>query len=315
MAIKIRCTGCSRRISIDEAFAGGVCRCPYCKAINHVEDEFALRNAQRRPDAPPTGVTAAPRVAMRAGAASDTAEVPVADRMVFQGVATLVLLALLLAMIVIGAVVVFSGNPSESAAPAEDGRKVVKPPEEIPPAVPEPQNPFVAGAACTVADGMTFDAPVVYCIDASGSMRDVYYYAVLMTAASVDSLGAGGGVEVIVAEDGALHWIEPEGDRLDGEQVERIAGAMSVGGRGDIAGALDEAITRQPATIILFTHRSLDSSDIVDYANTLEVPIFTVCLAGSEVVAESLAKLAEQTGGKSVAFGAGQLRRWRDEAE
>ncbi len=33
MAVKVRCSECRKKISVDEAFAGSMCRCPYCKAI------------------------------------------------------------------------------------------------------------------------------------------------------------------------------------------------------------------------------------------------------------------------------------------
>ncbi len=43
MAIKIRCADCRKRISVDQGFAGGMCRCPYCKAIVLVPDSAAKR--------------------------------------------------------------------------------------------------------------------------------------------------------------------------------------------------------------------------------------------------------------------------------
>jgi len=53
MAIKIRCVECRKKISIDEAFAGGVCRCPYCTAIVYVPDEGKTAARQtRRPESP-----------------------------------------------------------------------------------------------------------------------------------------------------------------------------------------------------------------------------------------------------------------------
>ena len=51
MAIKIRCTECNKKVSIDEAFAGGMCRCPYCKAIVYVSEHPGEAGAAR-PAAP-----------------------------------------------------------------------------------------------------------------------------------------------------------------------------------------------------------------------------------------------------------------------
>ncbi len=43
MAIKIRCADCRKRISVDQGFAGGMCRCPYCKSIVLVPETAAKR--------------------------------------------------------------------------------------------------------------------------------------------------------------------------------------------------------------------------------------------------------------------------------
>ena len=47
MAIKIRCVDCKKKISIDEAFAGGVCRCPYCTAIVYVPDDAGKKKTKK----------------------------------------------------------------------------------------------------------------------------------------------------------------------------------------------------------------------------------------------------------------------------
>ena len=48
MAIKLRCAECRKKLSVDEGFAGGVCRCPYCKAICKIlpQTETAREAAQ-----------------------------------------------------------------------------------------------------------------------------------------------------------------------------------------------------------------------------------------------------------------------------
>lgn len=54
MAVKIRCSECSKKISVDAAFAGSMCRCPYCKSIVVVPKGIASgQEQQARPSRPP----------------------------------------------------------------------------------------------------------------------------------------------------------------------------------------------------------------------------------------------------------------------
>ena len=78
MAIKIRCVDCKKKISIDEAFAGGVCRCPYCTAIVYVPDDGATKKRKRRPEAPARRPEA-PTPRPKAPAPTPPAEISKAD--------------------------------------------------------------------------------------------------------------------------------------------------------------------------------------------------------------------------------------------
>ncbi len=59
MAVKVRCSDCKKQIAVDEAFAGSMCRCPYCKSIIMVPAKHELEinqtrssRPQKRPDKP-----------------------------------------------------------------------------------------------------------------------------------------------------------------------------------------------------------------------------------------------------------------------
>ena len=54
MAVKIRCSECHKKISVDEAFAGSMCRCPYCKNIVLVPELVAAGadDISARPSSP-----------------------------------------------------------------------------------------------------------------------------------------------------------------------------------------------------------------------------------------------------------------------
>lgn len=63
MPLKIRCSECHKKISVDEAFAGSMCRCPYCKSIILVPKQIArAEGASSRPGSPAISRPAVPTV-------------------------------------------------------------------------------------------------------------------------------------------------------------------------------------------------------------------------------------------------------------
>ena len=52
MAVRIRCSECHKKIAVDEAFAGSMCRCPYCKSIVIVPQEISASEAHTTPARP-----------------------------------------------------------------------------------------------------------------------------------------------------------------------------------------------------------------------------------------------------------------------
>ena len=133
MAIRIICTQCERQISIDSAFAGGICRCPYCKALVKVKkitkdgDDF---EQPVRPDAPPsrydsqaeTPSSARPAVESRP-VAPQNLNILDAKPVLFQGISGFVLLSLSLAAL-LGAIALYVGlKPAESPEQAANRRQ------------------------------------------------------------------------------------------------------------------------------------------------------------------------------------------------
>ncbi len=55
MAVKIRCSECGKKISVDAAFAGSMCRCPYCKSIVVVPKGIASGTGQQARPSRPSG--------------------------------------------------------------------------------------------------------------------------------------------------------------------------------------------------------------------------------------------------------------------
>ena len=106
MSIKIRCTKCRRKLWVDEAFAGGVCRCPHCRELFLVPAKGRLRLASGRPDSPPAQAGSSHRAEPVPGA---VAEGLPAARLVRSHKATIAAVVALAAAAVIGAIVLARG--------------------------------------------------------------------------------------------------------------------------------------------------------------------------------------------------------------
>jgi DNA-directed RNA polymerase subunit RPC12/RpoP len=62
MSIKFRCSDCGRKVSVNDVFAGGMCRCPSCRAFVFAPGEPIGMTVGRRPDVPPDPAEGTPRV-------------------------------------------------------------------------------------------------------------------------------------------------------------------------------------------------------------------------------------------------------------
>lgn len=53
MAIILKCSQCQEQLEVDDAFAGGVCRCVHCGALSHVPLQSVKLDKKGRPTSPP----------------------------------------------------------------------------------------------------------------------------------------------------------------------------------------------------------------------------------------------------------------------
>jgi len=314
MAMKIQCPECDKKVLIDEAFAGGVCRCPYCTALVFVPGELGggptgarPKTPGRRPEAP-EGARVVRRASAEEAAAAeaDRKHIPTAAPVKLQGILTIVFLGLLLAMVGagVGLIIVYSG--SDAAVEPSDGQG-------------GDVNPFIDSRGGPAAAGMDINPPVVYVLDAGNSMRSMYDFAVAFTRISIRRLGAGRRFTIVLCRDSGPQLM-PGGYHPGGEAGEAVAKAFlqtSVIPRGmtDVADGLAMAIEQKPGTIVLFARKPVtDMEDIEAQAKRSNVRIATVALDSDEVAAETMKKLAEATGGDSRAFGFSQLQIWLETA-
>jgi hypothetical protein len=310
MAIKIRCQDCGKKISIDAAFAGGMCRCPYCKALVYVED-FAVGGGGNasggdRPVAPTSRLAAPGQAAparsqaqadAEARAAADVEHVPMARPVKIQGIITIILLVLLVFMVGGGIALAMIYLPATHKVDVpEPGTQPVK--IDV---LPE-HGPGVVD--------IKIAAPVIYVLDGGSSMRSAFDSARLMVLKSVESLGDGK-FNVIVAGEGQDKVIAPDmavGGKDGARKYTPMLQETIPTGAADISRALKAAIARKPRTIVLFTRKVVDDAmSLAKQAKAQGTVIHTIVLDGDSEVNESMKKLAEAAGGQARTFSSGAL--------
>ena len=342
MSIRVRCTGCSKKVSVDDAFAGGACRCPYCKEIVLVGGALPEAGGSRpyapveRPETPDEVRPEAP------GAfSSRLALVPMANPVRVQGVLTFVLVGLIA---VLAAVAVWLGvylshpgggdansatnpapgvsplpapGPAPAPGPGEPGGPHVQPPPATGPVTtgpaafaPHPAGPGVEGGGVA---GVPITAPVIYILDGGGSMKYVYDYARYMTRASILSLGAEGKFQLAVAGEDAVRWLG-EGYRAGGKgadaAVKEFLEPSAVGG-ADVGKALEAAIAKAPRTVVLLRRDAVArAAELAAKAKAAGVKIVAVGLGSDAAARASFEQLTGPTGGRCETFSESALEAW-----
>ena len=292
MAMKVRCEQCCKKISIDEAFAGGMCRCPYCKAITRAGGGPREARAAARPDRPTS--PGEPAVVPRERAAEPGA-IPLAKPVLIQGVVALALVGLL--VLLGAAAVVFSVVKARQ-------------PEATPPAAPA-ENPF-AKAGPNVA-GMEIAPPVVYVVDASSGMDGLYDAAGVIVRHSIRSLKQGEKFNLLlVREEGferlSAGWVAagPGREARAGKFVE----ARVPAGATELDRAVREAILLLPDTVVVIAAKGpTDPKRLARQAQPVRCAIYCLSL-GSDTVPKTMEKLASATGGKCKALQTDEIAGW-----
>ena len=320
MAIKIRCVDCKKKISIDEAFAGGVCRCPYCTAIVYVSDDSGATKRPVRPDAPtrrpesPTAATQAniskedtamdvPALADSPGArkaqtqdeadkalaaAHGQAHIPTAAPVKIQGIVSIVLSVLLLVMIAVMVMLAIH---------------VTKP--DIIDVTPKDYEYTVfttRGDFPAVAGTIRIQAPVVYCIDTSRPMSQVLESAGKIVIASAKSLEGGKFNLILLGEDDdkVLNRQLIAADEAGIAKADAFLTA-ELCGAAEQARGLRAALAMNARTVVLLARDSdPGAKDVARGAfKDKSVPLHTIVLGGSD---KGLAEMAKLTGGQSKSY-------------
>ena len=331
MAIKIRCVDCKKKISIDEAFAGGVCRCPYCTAIVYVPDDTGAKQRKGRPQTPKRRPTA-PAVRPEAPATIDPnaettldapatidpnaetaidvpasvktpkaqdeadrklasahgqAHIPTAAPVKVQGIVSIVLAVLLVGML---GGIVFLAIQLTSPTIVDD-----VPEDYENTAVTVRDFPAVAGT-------IEVAAPVVYCIDTSRPMAQVFESAGQIVLASVKSL-KGGKFNVILLGEDDDKILSPQPIASDKAGIDKFNAflVMELCGAAEQARGLQTALDMNAKTVVLLARDSASGAkDLAEGAfKAKTVPLHTIVLGGSS---RGLEELSTLTSGKSRSF-------------
>jgi hypothetical protein len=252
----MQCEGCGGRISVDDGFAGGVCRCPYCKQTVIVEGQVGQGgNDQTRPDEPPKAkpvdearqtdepvpVANAEQPPEAGQASSETVSPghghqPRASRANRAKRIQIVILSVLI-MLAVG----LGGVIYILAAGTGEG-------ETTPETVSEPSGPIGPG-------GGALELPVIFIVDAGDSMDRYFDPAMHGVIESLQRMDAEARANVYVCREG---FIEKAAESLVSPETllpkvqELTRGTIPSGTTKESIGkAIDQALEAEPAQIVL----------------------------------------------------------------
>jgi hypothetical protein len=315
--IRISCTNCKTILSIDDAFAGGVCRCQHCGTIQTVPSQTrsaaqvgagtskSLYQADGRSGSgldELAGIVSSGLTSNRLTKPAKSTE-PGKQMMMPIIIASTVIAALLLVIIVI---LISRGSSTSSSGPGSTGTSTST--GGATPAV-SANSPSFCGAAL---DGNT----IIYLLDCGSATKDYLGELKDATIKSVGSLGPDRKFEILFWNNGT-DGAYPENtttyastDNISAAQ--KAIDDVAPFGQSDVKAALQIAIAQHPDTIIIATGKGwdLDSKwldDVMAIRGSSPVKIHTFNL-GTNGESAPLKKLASQTGGTYRELSQGDLR-------
>lgn len=316
MAIKIRCTKCNKKVSIDEAFAGGMCRCPYCKEIVYVSEHPGQAGAARpsapmgRPDAPQQQRPAAPGARPEAPSAAaesfaavpDQEHIPMARPVKIQSVITIILMALLMVMVVVGvALALMLGKANDAKKAIGPDGQPVEPDRPGQMKVNEADAPPSGPAKPRIRDLKITEGPVVYIVDGGSSMGDTFDAARLVLQTSVSSLTPKLSFTIMVCgedKDEALGAEFQPGGAAGKAAAKTFLEPINTAGAANLSRALKAAADRKPKAIVVISRKVVD--DLADQVKEIKkagIVVHAISIDGDPDVIRSMKALGEAGGG------------------
>jgi hypothetical protein len=323
--IQITCTSCKRVLSIDDAFAGAVCRCQHCGTIQTVPAKGA---AQKAASGAAKGgpKTLFENKARTTGVGSGSGLEDLADLVQSSGLSNSDLrksrakaaatpaknltpiLGLAVALIVILVVVVLVLALRSPSTPAN--------PSPQPVAQNNPPNAGDSPAEAPSFCGLPIDQPtVIYVIDNGSSSADVFDEIKSALFKSIESLGSDRRFQIVFWNSDSPAYPTDHMTFAVGDNITAAKNKLQdVGAAGstDPLASLKTAFANDPGQIILVTAKAGDLDDslvsnVIQLRGSSKARIDCIAINGNPGD-KVLAKIASQTGGKYVPLPEAQLK-------
>jgi hypothetical protein len=334
--ISITCTNCQTSLSIDDAFAGGVCRCQHCGTIQTVPSKKGspgataaglgvktpktLYQKRARDASVGTGLDELAEVvtssglsgssglrAQRPGGAAHAAA-PKSNMTLILGVAAIVVIALLVAILV-----VLSRNQRGGGDVAQQQQQ-----RTTGGGTGSAAGGPVKGASPRFAD-INLDHPsVIYLLDRGSSTQAPFGSLKEAALKSIDSLGPERRFQIIFWDNAQDPGVFPPLMGYANEQnltnVRRNIEDVFAFGATDAGPALTKAIAQRPAAIVLATGKSADLDDgfvemVKNAKKDVQIVIHTIAI-GSSGESTALKTVAAMTGGQYRELSEAQLSKY-----
>jgi hypothetical protein len=325
--IRIACTNCKTVLSIDDAFAGGVCRCQHCGTIQTVPAK-----ARGAAAASTTTVTAGSKALFQHNPKSDGASsgtgldelagivassglsgsglrsrrltTPASGPGSRRNLAAIFITVAAVIVVLLGVIAWLSMHHGTANASANGSAP------SLLPTAPIATGPNFCGVSIT-------GSSVIYLLDRGSGNREIFAAMTDATLKSITSLGPDRKFQILFWSNGSDEAGYPQGSTTYAttENIEAAKLAIrdvSAFGASDIKSAMQKALSNSPDVILIATAKGplLDdswTSDLLNMRGSSTTKIDTLSL-GSASSSEALKNLATKTGGEYREVGDADLR-------
>lgn len=320
--ISLTCTSCKAILEVDDAFAGGVCRCQHCGAIQTVPAHLKASSKKKTGKAaktlyskpsrdeamPSSGLEQLAQVVSSSGLSPGLlAEAPGGHNSRMASSAKIHRIRLIaIGIVVVLGIIFFLLPGAKPAAPTNAAAPINSPAAPTPAAV---KSPNFCGVPITAKS-------VTYVLDCGSGTGDLFSYLKEAAFQSVSTLGSGRQFQIVFWSNGSDQAFPSSGPTFatpaNIESAHRLLDGVFAHGQSDAGPALKRAVAGSPELIILATGKSaqLDDAFVTQVlgiigSSTVSVQTFDV---GASEPSNAMRTIAQRTGGGAHALSEAELR-------